>query len=205
MEIANELIFAWSQWVSGRLPDEFVLWGQTIRWWARVGIAVQLVGVLTIIVEIIGPTKIRAYGEGLKQRVENRKSLEHLIWVLNWPKRLYQTVKNRSPAPNPEHIEKRIESFTVRLYTSLTTFMMMIVAIPDPTDIAVYPVLLFILLLAGLFLLLSVLLAGTGFSFNSVVLMPMAWVLEHRFLSNTLKILSLLAVLFGIHFNLLAS
>jgi hypothetical protein len=205
MDITNELILAWTQWQLGRLPDELILWGQTIRWWARIGIIVQLVGALTIIVEIIGPAKIRAYGVGLKQRVENRKSLEHLIWVLNWPKRLYQTVKNGAPKPNPKHIEERIESFTVRLYTSLTTLMMMIVVIPDPTDIAVYPVLLIIFLLAGFFLLLSILLAGAGFSFNSVVLMPIAWVLEHRFLSSILKILSLLAVLFGIHFNLLAS
>jgi hypothetical protein len=51
---------AWSRWASGD-PDlkDKLLWGMQILWWGRVGKFAAFVGGLTLILDIIGPERIR--------------------------------------------------------------------------------------------------------------------------------------------------
>ena len=57
MDILDELSSAWSTWQFGRLPEDFILWSKSIRWWARLGIGIQIVGIITLITEIVGPKR----------------------------------------------------------------------------------------------------------------------------------------------------
>jgi hypothetical protein len=58
---------AWELWYQARLPDDAVLWGLTILWWGRVGKLAQFFGAALIVAEIIGPERLRQYGESLHQ------------------------------------------------------------------------------------------------------------------------------------------
>ena len=205
MDIWNELIDAWKLCELKRLPDDYILWGKSIRWWARLGIGVQFTGVITLIVEIIGPERIRSLGARLENKRKRNNSFSRMKWIINWPKRLYDIAKGASKGTLKEKANSIIDSFTLRIYSSLIALMLMIAAIPDPTDLIIYPVLIIIFVITVISLILSVLLAGYAVSFDIIILRPVAWILEHKHLSKFLKILSLLAVLFGIHFGLLAA
>ena len=64
------LLEAWSRWASG--PNELRdarLWGLEIWWWGRIGILLSASGISGLVVDIIGPKKLREFGRKLKSKL----------------------------------------------------------------------------------------------------------------------------------------
>ena len=61
------ILGAWDLWVHSRLADHEVLWGVTILWWGRLGKFAEFFGAALIVADIIGPEKLRSWGDGLHQ------------------------------------------------------------------------------------------------------------------------------------------
>ena len=54
---------AWSQWFAGREVDpQLRLWFMSILWWGRVGKIAAFLGGLTVILDLIGPDRLRTWG-----------------------------------------------------------------------------------------------------------------------------------------------
>jgi hypothetical protein len=67
------LFEAWHNWLSGHLDPELSLWGIRLFWWARIGKILQIVGAVTVVVDIIGPRRLRRLGTQLKKLSAVRK------------------------------------------------------------------------------------------------------------------------------------
>jgi len=53
---------AWATWYAGNeVNKDLIIWGISIRWWGRIGKALQLVGAFTLTLELIGPRRLAAF------------------------------------------------------------------------------------------------------------------------------------------------
>jgi len=205
MELFDELGTAWYYWWSKRLAEDYLLWGNPIRWWARASIYTQFISVFAIIVQIIGPERIRNYGNSLKERHQNVKILEHIKWILNWPIEFYHKLKTKKENPSLSIEQNKYTAFSLRVYAILITFTAMIAVIPDPSDVVMYPIILLILAFSAILLLLTIIVTGLRYSIYLIFLAPFASILEGKKLSKLIRILTLLALLFSMHFSLLSN
>ncbi|MEU8356490.1 hypothetical protein AB0C27_10820 [Nonomuraea sp. NPDC048882] len=55
----------WSQWWSGSSLTGSQLWGLQLTYWARIGKLLQFMAGLTVILDLIGPEPLRAFGKRL--------------------------------------------------------------------------------------------------------------------------------------------
>ncbi len=56
-------IDAWSLWFSGQEVDpQLRLWFMSILWWGRVGKIAAFIGGLTVILDLVGPERLRQWG-----------------------------------------------------------------------------------------------------------------------------------------------
>lgn len=53
---------AWSRWFEGRLPDDAELWGMSLVFWGRLGKLLQFIAGLTVVLDLIGAERLRAWG-----------------------------------------------------------------------------------------------------------------------------------------------
>lgn len=55
---------AWRLWIGGQQPpSDAVLWGvMSLRWWARTGKIAAFVGGATVILDLVGPERLRQFG-----------------------------------------------------------------------------------------------------------------------------------------------
>ncbi len=58
---------AWREWAAGNDTLDLVLWGLEIRWWGRIGKMLQFAGALTVILDIVGPERLIAFGASLRE------------------------------------------------------------------------------------------------------------------------------------------
>lgn len=65
MEQVAAVASAISQWTSGPLPHDSLLFGHSIYFWARVGKAIQLLAAFTIISDIVGADRLRGLSKWL--------------------------------------------------------------------------------------------------------------------------------------------
>jgi len=70
---------AWSLWFNGQPTENLRMWGQPMLVWGRVGKSLQVIGALTVIIDIIGPVRIQRFGESLSaQDTRVRHGLDNL-------------------------------------------------------------------------------------------------------------------------------
>lgn len=56
------LLEAWGQWFSGNtVPGQAELWGVSVLWWGRIGKALAFLAGATVILDIIGPERLREW------------------------------------------------------------------------------------------------------------------------------------------------
>jgi hypothetical protein len=55
----------WLEWWAGRQVDQSDLWGWKVLYWARAGKVLQFLAGLTIVLDIVGPTRLRTAGQRL--------------------------------------------------------------------------------------------------------------------------------------------
>jgi hypothetical protein len=81
------IIQAWKLWLLGNLQPDYMLWGINLFIWGRIGKIVQFIAALAIIAEIIGPDKLRAFGNGLHGAFTINKVKKFFLWESNhWEK-----------------------------------------------------------------------------------------------------------------------
>ncbi|SCG47499.1 hypothetical protein GA0070609_1934 [Micromonospora echinaurantiaca] len=56
---------AWSVWWDGRSASQEPLWGHTVMWWARVGKLLQFAAGLVVLLDLVGPERLRSAGRRL--------------------------------------------------------------------------------------------------------------------------------------------
>jgi hypothetical protein len=71
MENNISILAAWALWSEGHLPEHVLLWGQPIYFWERVGKILEFIGALVVIIDLLGPERIRRLGEKLKIYSDN--------------------------------------------------------------------------------------------------------------------------------------
>lgn len=65
---------AWGLWFDGQSVSGYRLWGLPVLWWGRFGKLGQFTGGLVAIIDIVGVTRIAAWGDRLRARpVERRR------------------------------------------------------------------------------------------------------------------------------------
>lgn len=56
---------AWSHWFAGQPLGDARLWGMPILWWGRIGKLAQFAAGLAVVLDLIGPERLRAWGQQL--------------------------------------------------------------------------------------------------------------------------------------------
>ena len=87
IDMIEELQKAWGSWSSGELKQDYPLWGIKIFWWGRIGKFVAVIGASTIIVDIIGPERLRSLGESLHTRFNMTARGDLLRESIRWYKK----------------------------------------------------------------------------------------------------------------------
>jgi hypothetical protein len=59
---SSDLARAWRIWTDGRSASTEPLWGKTVLWWARAGKIMQFAAGLVVILDLIGPERLRRIG-----------------------------------------------------------------------------------------------------------------------------------------------
>src|SRR5262249_25606678 len=70
---------AWSIWLSGSSVSDQILWGMRILWWGRLGKALGLLAGLTVLLEVIGPERLRQFGPSLHNALNLRDMFRVLL------------------------------------------------------------------------------------------------------------------------------
>src|SRR5262245_14209686 len=64
----GQLWDVWSVWWSGRSAGGMPLWGMTVLWWGRVGKLMQFSAGLTVILDLVGPDRLRHMGRAFEEK-----------------------------------------------------------------------------------------------------------------------------------------
>ena len=78
-------------WFAGQqVPGDAVLWFMSVRWWARAGKIATFVGGATVILDLIGPDRLRTIGErvvGSHQKLKSfaRTTLNATYFTVGFP------------------------------------------------------------------------------------------------------------------------
>jgi hypothetical protein len=70
---------AWELWWSGKALSGYALWGMPMLWWGRIGKLAQFTGGLVAIIDIIGPDRIQAWGQRLRERSRGKRRRLFLV------------------------------------------------------------------------------------------------------------------------------
>ena len=166
---------AWQLWFSGQQTNGFLLWGLQILWWGRIGKVIQLVSALAILVEIIGVERVRTFGQSIHR--------DFTIWQMwrNIKATLQQFSRERSALSRKSNYHAIAEqiSFLTRWISFVIRKLLLVME-------------------QGSFMFIYLL-------FNSCVVEPLAWTLERPYVDKVIKLVSVLMLLIGFHFDLLAS
>lgn len=70
------LVEAWTAWLRGELDPSAELLGLTVRWWGRIGKIALFAGSATVILDIIGPDRLRVWA------YRNKQQETRAVWTL---------------------------------------------------------------------------------------------------------------------------
>lgn len=192
------LLEAWSRWASGPLRDS-LLWGLEIWWWGRIGILLSATGIVGLIVDIVGPDKLREIGRNLKDKAHIREQAETVRkMVLVTAKSvafvlalcLFLGFGIKGLVNLRAHVESSLLQDVIWFIIALLLLICVYFLIP-----AMKPILM------GMLLMLVMLARETALH----SLAGAAWIMEHRHLRRALHVFILLALVIGLHFDLLAT
>lgn len=207
---------AFSLWLSGQNVSDKLLWGVEILWWGRFGKIISFFAGLTLIVEIIGLEKLKAFGDSLHQLFDQlRKSL---LNGFEWGKLKVKAYWYHLAEDDPKMIQALNELRAANLENLFglpnLAIAFMLTAISVARELANNAP-WWVLVLSGIFAFLySLLLIGPilivmmiflAYILYLLFIKPLAWLLTRPYLNTFIKIASLSLLLIGFFFDLLAS
>jgi len=206
---------AWKLWLAGQTVQDSLLWGAKILWWGRLGKVVEFLAATTIIADIIGPERLRKFGNSLHLAFTLTKAKYFLIDALKWIRTMfiynYSWFGSRREEQALDQVVRfRADTFNYYVCLALTAvglyFAWPYLSWWNVPFVA-------IAVLGALWMTLSpittalliVILSSFGVLIDLAILEPMAWLLERKMVDRWVKIISVVLLILGFHFDLLAS
>ncbi len=204
------ILEAWRLWFHASLPEGAVLWGVTILWWGRAGKLAQFFGAALIVAEILGPEKLRRYGASL-----------HQFSSLSFAKKTFEDAWRFASALLGN--ETNTHSDYVRVFSDYRTGIFAAAIGYLAAFIALYEIWManllwwqFILMallmifvmfaISPLLAIMGVLVIGLlGFIIDRMFIRPIASALMQPTPEKFVKVVSLVLLIAGFHFDILAS
>ena len=188
---------AWTLWLQGNhMPDAALLWGIKFLWWARIGKALQCIAGLTIVAEIIGPERIRAFGKSFNPKITVWQFFEFLVLLVRAIAELVWFALGAI---------RRVALYTI--IVAVLAFLGWRFEVPVLSAVErlalTTGMIVGLIALPTILTILGVLLGGS--LLDVFVLSPVALILEHPALDRIVKIVALLLLIIGFHFDFLTS
>ena len=204
----------WKLWLSDNLPADAILWGISIFWWERIGKVMQFLGATTIVADIIGPEKIRQFGTSLQSTNSPKTLIQFLKRCFAWYIVIFrQTIMKDYTKDSGDR--ESIRFFQLNILNYFICFLLTVFTVVAAElnifnwFFLVEAVFIFGCLLVSIAPLFTVLtlvtIALLGLTVNSILLQPLAHLLELPSLDRLLKIVSLIFLLLGFFLELLGS
>ena len=204
----------WKLWLSDNLSADAVLWGISIFWWERIGKVMQFLGATTIVADIIGPEKIRKFGTSLQSTNSPKTLILFLKRCFAWYARIFrQTILKDYTRDSGDR--ESIRFFQLNFLNYFICFLLTVFTVVVAElhilnwFFLVEAIFIFGCLLVSIAPLFTVLtlvtIALLGLAANSILLQPLAYLLEHPSFDRLLKIASLIFLLLGFFLELLGS
>jgi hypothetical protein len=192
------------------------LWSVPILWWGRAGDILQFFGGITVLAEIIGPQRIRSFGQSLHGRIS--QGTIALFWTRGWAwykAMVRYTFMTKRGTPDEERALEETGQYGADNLNILLTLLGTVIVGINLWDnlaigwwLAVEAATFFfgIITVFPIFtMLIIVVAAGVGFLLDILLIEPLAWILERPSLDRLVKLFALLLLIIGFHFDLLAS
>jgi hypothetical protein len=209
------IVEAWTLWLSGHLSPNALIWGVSIFWWGRLGKMMQFVAAITIVADIIGPEKIRRFGASLQGAITPTTLIQFLKDCFEWYTFIFRQTLMKDYTNEDIPAKEKASYLQLNLLNYAVCFLLTVLIVlliqlnATGWNLLIETAIIFACLLVSIGPLVTVCiiltLIFTGLAINSGVIKPLAWVLEHPSLDRFTKIASLLFLLLGFHFELLAS
>lgn len=202
----EEWLRAWSLWWSGtKLPDNLPLWGLNIIWWNRIGQCLQFLGSAVVIIDIVGPKKVRDWGYSI-----NKRSLRFFMILINLLIKIVEIMYH-----------KRSDWFVLNFAIILVIFIIVPLAFgialfdpPDGMSIGeafsdnleqLFTIVFLTLdLISRTFPSLIIIIFGTPLAILQFLIV-LSMIMVHSRAEKIFQFLSIVAIFLGVHFTLLAS
>ena len=201
---------AWDLWFHSRLPDETVLWGITILWWGRYGKVAEFFGAALIVADIIGPEKLRSWGDGLHQFASpsfvREMFLDARTFVRNFLRGETRTLADYVEVLG-RHKTGIFAVVTGYLIVALALYEIWLASLPWWQFVVLGVIsIIATFTISPLFGVVAVFTIGLfGLVIDKLIITPVARALMQSDLERAIKILSFLSLIVGFHFDLLAS
>ena len=205
----------WKLWLSDNLPADAILWGISIFWWERIGKVMQFLGATTIVADIIGPEKIRQFGTSLQSTNSPKTLIQFLKRCFAWYVTIFRQTIMKDYTKDSGDRESKPRFFQLNLLNYFVCFLLTVFTVVVAElhiwnwFFLIEAVFIFGCLLVSIAPLFTVLtlvtIALLGLTVNSILLQPLAHLLELPSLDRLLKIVSLIFLLLGFFLELLGS
>ncbi len=198
----------WREWAAGNSTLEFELWGLEMVWWGRIGKILQLLGALTVLVEIVGTERMLRTGEALQQATPFTGMADRVsrrwqpVWRWVRERAGRATAASRTTAAGGA-AQVRAASLAHLWWRLGIAVLFVVVALV----FASWAWLIVLAALAGglALLALAAVLSALGWLVAVALIRPAAWLISRPALDAWVKIVAVALVVAGVHFDLLAS
>ncbi|MDB6060743.1 MAG: hypothetical protein JWM78_846 [Verrucomicrobiaceae bacterium] len=207
-------IQAWEQWRTGAQLSNATLWGLSILWLGRAGKIAEFIGGATVILEIIGPDRIREASTYLLALITVKDIRARLANVSGWLHHFYFP-HDRAAAVRERKITWQEIRGEPLLYLSTLLSLITVTFAWIYSPIATWwlnLLLAFILIYVLQLLIAPVIAAVSSFLILCItgllaliIIKPLAWVLALPTLNTAVKIIAFLCLTIGFHFDLMSS
>ena len=187
-------IDVWRIWFAGKETSTYVLWGIELLWWGRVGKIVQLIAALTVIAEIIGPDKLRSFGESL-----HPKTTRTLSARFDRATTFYGRVAD-FPLGN-----WLLLLITMMLTAGMFQILNAMIGLPNSKWLLIPFFILSLVMGVTVGFLFILIVMSIGLIIDVCIIRPIVKLLETTYLDKVIKVFSIIVLLVGFHFDLLAS
>ena len=213
-----ELLHIWGEWLNGAVDQDDLLWGISVLWWGRIGKLMQFAAAWVLVIEIIGPERLRGWGSSLKEAVPLRFVYKLGADTRQWSRawllyfiRLFKTDDRRQSQlffqmwkfPTLGYSAAGVGAATAALYFALNfgEFPWYVLAFFSFGWFFLGLGVVAPLMILSLILILT----SATYGVNALVIRPIAGALELPYLAKLAQVLSLSVLLIGFQFDLLAS